>query len=165
MSWRSRTTHLLRMSLPLAMLVAGLPLAQPTFASDTLVANADGAVQVKGKWTATAETSGFYGANYLFRTPGDGNSTVTWPFPSGTAGRYEVFARWSAGPNRATNATYLVSSNAGITSLPVNQKVNGGTWQSLGSFDFQPKGGQGVTMNDRADGVVVADAIRFVGPQ
>ena len=165
MCWRSRTTCLLRISLPLALLVAGLPLAHPSFAAETIVDNADAAVQVKGKWTTTAETSGFYGANYLFRTPGDGNSTVTWPFPSGAAGRYEVFARWSSGPNRATNATYQVSSNAGNTSLPVNQKVNGGTWQSLGIFDFQAKTGQGVTLNDRADGVVVADAIRFVGPQ
>src|SRR5205823_7792258 len=88
-----------------------------------------------------------------------------WPFPSGPAGKYDVFARWSAGPNRATNATYQINSNAGATSAAVNQKVNGGNWQSLGSFDFQPGKGQGVTLTDKADGVVVADAIRFVGPQ
>jgi N-acetylmuramoyl-L-alanine amidase len=41
--------------------------------------------------------------------------------------------------------------------------VNGGGWQSLGTFDFQPDKAQGVTLTDKADGVVVADAIRFVG--
>src|SRR5207244_1222860 len=91
--------------------------------------------------------------------------SVSWPFPSGPAGRYEVFARWSAGPNRATNASYQVNSNAGGSSVPVNQKINGASWQSLGSFDFQPGKGQGITLTDKADGVVVADAIRFLGPQ
>jgi N-acetylmuramoyl-L-alanine amidase len=121
-------------------------------------------VQTKGKWTATNTTGGFFGADYLFRTPGDGLSSVTWPFPNGAAGRYEVFARWSAGPNRATNANYQVVSNAGATSALANQKNNGGSWQSLGSFDFQPGKGQGVALTDKADGVVIADAIRFVGP-
>src|SRR5207245_9581072 len=79
-------------------------------------------------------------------------------------GRYEVFARWSAGPNRASNATYQVNSNAGTGNVSVNQKVNGGSWQSLGSFDFQPGKGQSVVLTDKADGVVAADAIRFVGP-
>src|SRR5437868_6746407 len=154
----------------LASLVSALALlgatfsAVPTFAAELIVDNSDNSVQVKGKWTTTTTTGGFIGADYLFRTPGDGNSTVTWPFPTGPSGRYEVFARWSAGPNRATNATYQITSNAAASSIVQNQKNNGGAWQSLGSFDFQPGKGQGVLINDRADGVVVADAIRFVGP-
>src|ERR1044071_9726764 len=83
----------------------------PALAAEVIVDNSDGGVQVKGKWSTTSTTGGFQGGDYLFRVPGDGNSTVTWPFPtSAAAGRYEVFARWSAGPNRATNATYQVNS-------------------------------------------------------
>jgi N-acetylmuramoyl-L-alanine amidase len=148
-----------------ALLLSTLPLATPSLAAELIVDNSDGPVIVKGKWTTSNTTPGFFGADYLFRTPGDGSASVTWPFPAGPAGRYEVFARWSAGPNRATNATYQINSNAGGSSVPVNQKVNGGTWQSLGSFDFQPSKGQGISLTDKADGVVVADAIRFVGPQ
>ena len=145
----------------LALLLAGLPLATPTSAAELIVTTSDG-VQVKGKWASSTETPGYYGANYLFRTPGDGRSTVTWYFPnSAPAGRYEVFAWWSAGPNRATNATFTINTNT----VSVNQKINGGGWQSLGVFDFQPNKGQSVWLNDRADGVVVANAIRFVGPQ
>ena len=33
------------------------------------------------------------------------------------------------------------------------------------NFDFQPNKNQGVVLTDKADGVVVADALRFVGPQ
>ena len=154
MFWRSLTV--------LAMVLLAWPMAKPTFAAELIVTTSDGGVQVKGNWKSTTETPGFYGANYLFRTPGDGRSTVTWPFPnSAAAGRYEVFAWWSAGPNRATNAIYTINT----ATVSVNQKINGGGWQSLGVFDFEPNKGQSVWLNDRADGVVVANAVRFVGPQ
>ena len=152
------------MVVALAWLLASLPLAATVSAAELIVDNSDGVVGVKGKWTSTSTTDGFYGSDYLFRTPGDGSSSVTWPFPNGAAGRYEIFARWSAGPNRATNATYRVNSNAGAADVSVNQKNNGGSWQSLGSFDFQPGKGQNIVLTDKADGVVAADAIRFVGP-
>jgi N-acetylmuramoyl-L-alanine amidase len=151
--------------LALGLLLSALPMATPTLAAESIVDNSDGSVSIKGRWATTNTTGGFIGADYLFRTPGDGTSSVTWPYPSGSGGRYEVFARWAGGPNRATNATYQVNSNAGQNSVVVNQKNNGGTWQSLGTFDFQPGKSQGVVLNDKADGVVVADAIRFVGPQ
>jgi N-acetylmuramoyl-L-alanine amidase len=154
-----------RKSLALAILLATLPLAMPALAADLIVDNSDGVVAIKGKWTPTTTTGGFYGPDYVFRTPGDGTSSVTWPFPDSAPGRYEVFGRWSAGPNRATNATYQIASNGGVANVAVNQKTNGNAWQSLGSFDFQPGKGQGVVLTDKADGVVVADAVRFVGPQ
>jgi N-acetylmuramoyl-L-alanine amidase len=165
MFWRSLIVSVRRAGVALALLLSTLPLATQTLAAELIVDNSDGTVVVKGKWTTTNTTSGFVGADYFFRTPGSGSFSVTWPFPASQAGRYDVFARWSAGPNRATNATYQVNSNAGRSNTPVNQKFNGGTWQSLGSFEFQPGKAQGVTLTDQADGVVVADAIRFVGPQ
>src|SRR5438874_13787641 len=100
--------------------------ARPAAAAELIVDNSDSSTQVKGKWTTTTTTGGFQGNDYLFRTAGDGNSAVTWPFPpNAAAGHYEVFARWSAGPNRATNATYQVTSNSGTSSFPQNQKNNG----------------------------------------
>jgi len=148
------------------MLLATLPVATPSLAAELVVDNSDGSVQVKGQWTTTKSTAGFYGGDYLFRTAGDGSASVTWPFPSsGAAGRYAVFAQWSGGPNRASNATYVVTSAAGAANVAVNQKTNGGSWQSLGTFDFAPSKGQSVVLTNKADGVVIADAIRFVGPQ
>src|SRR5438477_595906 len=155
-----------RVVLAIGFFLALLPLATPGFAAETIVDNSDGSIQIKGNWSATRETTGFYGSDYLFRTPGDGTSSVTWPFPSASpAGRYTVYAQWSAGPNRASNATYQITSNSGNSNVSVNQKVNGGGWQQLGSFDFQPKKGQAVMLTDKADGVVVADAIRFAAGQ
>src|SRR5215510_5127572 len=101
-------SRLLRFPLAALLLLFTLPMASPAAAAELIVDNSDGVVQVKGKWSATTTTGGFLGADYLFRVPGDGSSSVFWPFPGGDAGRYEVFARWSAGPNRASNATYEV---------------------------------------------------------
>ena len=144
----------------LILLAAGLPAALPAVGAELVVDNSDADVQVKGKWTASSTTGGFVGSDYLFRTAGDGSASVSWTLPaSAPGGRYEIFARWSAGPNRATNATYRI----GGSTATVNQKTNGGVWQSLGSFDLQPR--STVVLTDKADGVVVADAIRFVGPQ
>jgi N-acetylmuramoyl-L-alanine amidase len=151
--------------LAVALVVIGLIAAGTAWADEVVVDNTDPSVQVKGKWTTTTTTGGFYGNDYLFRTAGDGTSTVVWPFPSkAPAGKYEVFARWSSGPNRATDVTYQVAYNGGTQPVTVNQQNNGGTWQSLGSFEFQTGKSQGVTLTDKAGGVVVADAIRFVSP-
>jgi N-acetylmuramoyl-L-alanine amidase len=153
-------SRLLRFLLAALLLLFTLPMAAPVAAAELIVDNSDAVVQVKGKWSATSTTGGFLGADYLFRVPGDGSSSVFWPFPGKDAGKYEVFARWSSGPNRATNATYDINGSQ----VSRSQKDNGGSWQSLGSFDFLPGKNQGVRLTDKADGVVVADAIRFVGP-
>lgn len=157
MSWR-----LLTAAVATAWLLTTYPLAPAAFAAELVVDNSDSSVQTRGNWSKTQTTTGFYGPDYLFRTPGDGSATVTYPFPnSSPAGKYTVFAQWSAGPNRASNATYHINNDT----VTVNQKVNGGTWQQLGTFDFEPNKGQSVWISDKADGVVVADALRFVGPQ
>jgi N-acetylmuramoyl-L-alanine amidase len=157
-------SRVVRVPIVAVLLLTALPFAQPAAAAELIVDNPDGAVQIKGKWTATNTTPGFQASDYLFRVAGDGSSSVFWPFPGTEAGRYEVFARWSGGPNRATNAPYEVVHNGGTQPVPKNQKDNGGSWQSLGTFAFQPNKGHGVRITDKADGVVVADAIRFVGP-
>jgi hypothetical protein len=134
-------------------------------AEEIIVDNNAPFVQVVGPWVSTALTDGFTGADYLFRTASTGAGTVFWPFPaSSPPGRYEVYARWTSGPNRATNALYWVSSTSGTVEVSHNQQTNGGTWQPLGTFEFQVGKNHGVTLSDRSNGVVVADAIRWLGP-
>ncbi|MDQ3811905.1 MAG: L,D-transpeptidase family protein [Chloroflexota bacterium] len=154
----------------MARLVLGIlvwaALALPAHAAEEVVLdNESASVQVSGPWTSTALTPGFLGSDYLYRPASAGGATVFWPFPASLAeGRYELFARWTSGPNRATNAVYFVSAEGATVPVVRNQQTNGATWQPLGTFDFRPGQGQGVTLSDRGDGVVVADAVRWVGP-
>ena len=132
----------------------------PAAADGDLVLDDDAqAVQIKGIWATASATPGFAGSGYHYRVAGDGSSTVTWPF-SGPAGRYEVFARWTSGPNRASNAPYTVLSADGAKTVSVDQRSNGGSWQSLGAYNFGTPD-QGVRLSDKADGLVVADAVRW----
>jgi len=110
-----------------------------------------------GTWTRTSATSGFYGTGYRYHIAGSGSNTATWSFSVPASGTWEVYARWTDGSNRATNAPYTVNHAEGSTLVRVSQRVNGGSWQSLGAYSFSGSGS--VRLSDNADGVVIADAI------
>ena len=44
----------------------------------------------------------------------------------------------------------------------VNQEVNGGTWQLLGSFSLEPSQNHRIELSDQANGTVMADAVYVV---
>jgi len=143
-------------------IVAAVALLQAPYstvhAAELVVSTTDLSVQVSGPWQTQD------GTDFLFRSPGSGGATVFWPFPSSLGpGQYQVFANWVSGPDRATNATYFVASSAGTQSVTENQQTNGGAWQSLGTFPFDPGKGEGVTLTDSASGIVVAGSVRWVG--
>jgi hypothetical protein len=131
--------------------------------TEAIVANSDNQVQINGTWIHSTTTPGFIGADYVYRTHSDSSASVTWPFPGDLpAGRYDVFARWTAGANRASKVTYDITSSTGVTAVTVNQQANGGSWQLLSSFDFDANNVEGVTLTDDVDGVVVVNAVRYV---
>ena len=99
--------------------------------------------------------AGFYGTNYLLdgNTGATGGKKVRFTPTLTTAGRYDVFLRWSADASRATNVRVDVNSTAGTTFLKVNQQANGGTWVKLGAFDFTAgTSGNVLLRNDGANG-------------
>ncbi len=145
------------------MLLLLAPSAGPAYADEIIVDDASPTVQVHGTWAVSSSSGGFFGAGYRYRVAGDGSSSVSWPFPATpAAGAYEVFARWTSGSNRASSALYVVTHAAGPTSVSVDQRTNGGEWQSLGIFGFRPGSDEHVTLSDKADGIVIADAVRWV---
>ncbi|MCA1647751.1 MAG: L,D-transpeptidase family protein [Chloroflexi bacterium] len=156
-----------RVWMALRVIVAALAglCAQAAHADELVVSYADPSVQVSGPWQTAATPGGDGSSEYLFRNPGAGGGTVFWPFPSSlAAGQYEVFARWVGGPTRATSATYWVAAADGSLAVTENQQANGAGWQSLGRFQFEPGKSHGITLTDNPTGVVVADALRWVGP-
>ena len=147
--------------LPVVFLLALVPPAAVLADNEIVVDDEAATVQITGVWATTAVTGGFVGHGYHFRVAGDGTNTFTWPF-NGPAGAYEVFARWTGGPNRASNATYVVTGADGPSSVKVDQRAGGADWQSLGTFNFTSGAGQRVVLSDNANGVVIADAIRWL---
>lgn len=83
------------------------------------------------------------------------------------AGSYAVYVSYQSLPNSISNAKYLVFHKGGVTEFKVNQKIGGGTWVYLGTFEFD-KGsndyGMVILSNEsKESGVVCADAVRFGG--
>ena len=83
------------------------------------------------------------------------------------AGRYAVYVSYQTLDNSIDDATYIVFHKGERTIFKVNQKMGGGTWVYLGTFDFD-KGNSDdnrvvVTNLSEKRGIVTTDAVRFGG--
>ena len=116
-----------------------------------------------GTWPASTAVGGYYGTNYQTHAAGTGANVFTWTVNVATAGTYEVYARWTSHPNRATNAKYTVNHAGGATVATVNQEQNSGSWVLLGTFSFNA-GANTVSLSDDANEYVIADAVKLQPP-
>ncbi|HFD31364.1 MAG TPA: hypothetical protein ENJ28_01435 [Gammaproteobacteria bacterium] len=120
----------------------------------TLIDNTSGSAV--GTWPGSTSVAGFEGADYQYHAAGTGLNTFTWS--TGTAtGDYNVYAKWTAHANRASNATYTVTHTAGTTTVTVNQQAQGSQWVLLGQFNLDNT--SQITLSDNANGYVIADGI------
>ncbi len=82
-------------------------------------------------------------------------------------GRYAVYVSYRTLPNSTDCARYTVWHKGEQTEFLVNQKMGGGTWVYLGSFDFDKGCSEFnrvvVTNQSGHKGVVTTDAVRFGG--
>lgn len=132
----------------------------------------------KGRWkdagTGFADTKKVYlGSDNPFRMgtarkidcDRKGSATATWEPSFETRGEYAVYVSYKTLNNSTAKAHYTVQHRGGATSFIVNQKMGGGTWIYLGTFEFGPDGKYGVTLSNKgeSDQAVSADAVRFGG--
>lgn len=115
-----------------------------------------------GNWTYY--TGEGYGGDLYFSASGSGADLSTWSFNSLAPGSYRVYATWTPHPNRGTNVPFSVNGSAPVLinqQLAPNDLVDAGaSWEQIG--DFSASGGSlSVTINDGANGYVIADAVRI----
>lgn len=128
---------------------------------ETILDNGDAAIS--GTWATVSANGENIGSDYRTHAAGTGTATVTWNFPTALpSAQYRVYARWVAGTNRATNSTYKVTHASGTTNVAVSQQINGGEWVDLGAYSLAPNQSHRVVLTDLANGLVVADAVKFV---
>ncbi|MBI2954706.1 MAG: N-acetylmuramoyl-L-alanine amidase [Chloroflexi bacterium] len=121
---------------------------------------AGGRVAWEGDWPVSRNVNGYYGDSYQVHSAGDGTATYTWEVDLIEAGQFEVFGWWTSAADRSTNAPYTVYARDGAHPVRVSQQSQGARWVSLGTYYFD-KGPGRVRLSDDADGVVIADAVRF----
>jgi hypothetical protein len=113
-----------------------------------------------GDWGSSTIVSGYYGEGYHYNFPDNGPDTFTWAFDLPYSGQWEVSAMWTNHTSRATNAPYNITHAEGFDIVRVNQEINGGQWNTLGTYTFNI-GETTVTLSNDADEYVIADAIKM----
>lgn len=101
----------------------------------------------------------------------EGKSEATWSFEVDKRASYAVYVSYKTLPNSSEAAHYCVKHLGGTAEFTVNQKMGGGTWVYLGSFEFGPEAKGYVTLdNVTPEGhtyvkgkAVSADAVRIGG--
>lgn len=120
-------------------------------------------VDLPETWTTSAATPGYYGNDYAYRTTGSDSDGVSWFFYLDAPARVQLDARWTAGPNRASQAPYLVvdPGNQVLATVHVDQRANHAAWVGLGVHAL-PAGWNRVFLsrNTTSGDVVIADAVR-----
>ncbi|MEW5802651.1 MAG: Ig-like domain-containing protein [bacterium] len=117
-----------------------------------------------GDWPSSTAVGGYYGTDYQWHAAADGTSSVTWTPLLPQSRDYKVYARWTADTDRASNAAYAIAYDGGTFIATVDQRTDGGNWTLLGTFIFIEGISGYVQLTDLADGVVVADAVKFGDP-
>jgi hypothetical protein len=113
------------------------------------------------------------GAPYIQRqhytNAGDGSSVATFTPQINVAGWYNVY-EWhgwrgmtESQYQEATNAPLRINYSGGYKDIAVNQRINAGKWNLLGTFFYQPKQPSSAVLKNgpNCDGPVIADAMRW----
>ena len=99
------------------------------------------------------------------------HSEIVWKPEIPERGEYSVYISYQTLPKSTSSAHYSVHHMGGTTEFIVNQKLAGGMWVYLGTFEFD-KGSDGyVTLTSKVPegyeyekgSVITADAVRFGG--
>ncbi len=123
------------------------------------------AATVVGTWTTASSATDKYGADYRFKSKGTGTSYHQYTPNITTAGTYSVYEWHAQGSNRTTVAPHAVAYSGGTQVVNVNQQINGGAWNLLGTYFFNTGTGGNIRISDGftdAGTIVISDAIKLV---
>ncbi|HYO65846.1 MAG TPA: N-acetylmuramoyl-L-alanine amidase [Archangium sp.] len=144
----------------------GTPTPTTGLVIDSNNANNDstkGYIQVSANWLASSGTAGYYGSNYYYAPTAAISDAAVFHFYMPAAGTKTIDAWWTAGTNRSDAAPFIITNASGtnLATVSVNQQINGGKWNTLGTYSF-PAGWNKVQLSRWApEGfVVMADAIQ-----
>jgi hypothetical protein len=123
--------------------------------SEAIIDNGDSRTASSGTWKASSVVN-FYGTNSLYTT--QANGSYSWR--GDVFGLYEVFLWWTQASTRCPSVTVNIFDGTNLLdSGVVNQKYNGGKWNSLGRYAFKQNGKVEVVAPGSCE--TSADAVKF----
>ncbi len=120
-------------------------------------------VIVTGTW-GYSTVDGRYGVSSRYDTSAEkGASSVRYTPSITSPGLYEVFVRWNSSGNRSQSTPIDINHIEGTSTVYVNQRENGGQWNSVGTHAFDVgTDGNVLIRTGGTTGLVVADAVLFM---
>lgn len=122
-----------------------------------------GYIELTGSWTSSTSATDYYGSGYYYASTQAVSAPATFWFYMPAAGTRTIDAWWSAGTNRSKTAPFIIWNANGtqLATVQVNQQVNGGKWNTLGTWNFTAGWNKVQLSRWTTTGyVVIADAIR-----
>ena len=134
------------------------------FVRQTVVDDASATeVTINGAWTTSTSPSNYYGSGYRHDgNAGKGSKSLTFTPNITYAERYDVYMRWTAAADRASNVPVYIASAGGTRLVTVDQRSNGGEWVFMGNYLFHAGTSGNIRVsNYGTSGYVSADAVRL----
>ncbi len=130
-------------------------------ASKTAVTKDNPSGVATGTWATGTSSTDKYGTDYRFHSTAAVSEPFTWTASLNIDATWNVRAWWPQGANRSTTAPYIVSTDAGSTTVNKNQQTGGGAWQLLGSWNMSGTKDVKLSCWTGTGFIVVADAIKW----
>jgi N-acetyl-anhydromuramyl-L-alanine amidase AmpD len=121
-------------------------------------------ISVSASWASSANVAGYYGSGYYWASTQAISDGASFYFYLPSAATKTVAAWWTAAGDRAPSAPFVMfnASGTNLGTVNANQQINGGKWNTLGTFNFTAGWNKVVLSRWTASGnVVVADAVRI----
>jgi N-acetyl-anhydromuramyl-L-alanine amidase AmpD len=120
----------------------------------------NGSAVYTGTWAVGSSATDKLGADYRYKSTAAVSEPATWTTGLNTTATWNVKAWWPQGGNRSATAPYIVTHGGGSTTVAVNQQINGGKWNTLGSWSMS-SGKVQLSCWTSTGFIVVADGVRW----
>jgi hypothetical protein len=122
-----------------------------------------GRFTASANWGSSSYSAQRYGENYRFAEPVAASDAAWYKFAIPATANYRVDAWWPANAGYCSSAPYVIATTGGNQTVNVDQRITGGQWRTLGTFNLA--GGDankvGVSRWTNGTGLVIADAVRI----
>ncbi len=119
---------------------------------------------VSANWTEGSAAADKYGSVYYYRTTAPVSDQAQFLCDTTGTGLYDIYAWWPANTNRSPTPPFILPDGSTVS---VNQQINGGQWNLLGTIQFNVNGVHycNVSCWTTSGAYVLADALKMVGPK
>jgi hypothetical protein len=142
---------------PVVLTLGLVLLAASAARADIIVDNDGPGTSSTGRWYVSGGGT-CYGVNSLYSKV----AGSTFTYSAAMSGKQNVYLWWTTIPSRCTSVKVQIYNGSTLLGTKyVNQSVNGGKWNVLGTYSFSEIGKVKITSSSAGSCTTCADAVKF----